>query len=96
MRKEVNNVYQYFKLVSKTQLLLLYLGLLQYFDHHGQIETIAKNFKIFFWPLQVRTCVYAYRTLRAWIVMIVMRKTIIIPAALKVIIIKRSNDNDIP
>ena len=35
------------QLVSKTQLLLLYLGLLQYFDHHGQIETIAKNFKIF-------------------------------------------------
>ena len=30
-----------------------------------RIETIAKNFKIF-WSLQVRTCVYAYRTLRAW------------------------------
>ena len=44
----------------------------------------------------MRICVYAYRTLRAWIVMIVMRKTIIIPAALKVIIIKRSNGNDIP
>ena len=30
-----------------------------------KIETIAKNFKIF-WSLQVRTCVYAYRMLRAW------------------------------
>ena len=30
-----------------------------------RIETIAKNFKIL-WSLQVRTCVYAYRTLRAW------------------------------
>ena len=30
-----------------------------------KIETIARNFKIF-WSLQVRTCVYAYRTLRAW------------------------------
>ena len=29
-----------------------------------KIETIAKKFKIF-WSLQVRTCVYAYRTLRA-------------------------------
>ena len=28
------------------------------------IETIATNFKIF-WSLQVRTCVYAYRTLRS-------------------------------
>ena len=30
-----------------------------------KIETIAKNFKIF-WSLQVRSCVFAYRTLRAW------------------------------
>ena len=30
-----------------------------------KIETIAKNFKIFC-SLQVRTCVYVYRTLRAW------------------------------
>ena len=29
-----------------------------------KIEAITKNFKIF-WSLQVRTCVYAYRTLRA-------------------------------
>ena len=31
-----------------------------------KIETIAKNFKIF-WLLQVRTSVYVYRTLRAWL-----------------------------
>ena len=29
-----------------------------------KVETVAKNFKIF-WSLQVHTCVYAYRTLRA-------------------------------
>lgn len=29
-----------------------------------KIETFAKNFKLF-WSLEVRTCVYAYRTLRA-------------------------------
>ena len=58
----------------------------------GNLKQLLKISKFFFWSLQVRTCVYATRL----IVMIVMRKTIIILAVLKVIIIKSSNDNDIP